>query len=154
MPAGNPEQILADKKTSSVCCVTRRSERTSTRSPTKTISPLFDPDGKQYKFVDLPLADCASSNYDSAADGNIVGLSLFPGYSYNEKQVLSLAAGDPRIPVGAKVRVVWGEENGGAAKTTVEPHKQIEVGAVVSPFPYSRIARQTYHEGWRTKGIP
>jgi vanillate/3-O-methylgallate O-demethylase len=46
--------------------------------------------------------------------------------------------------------VVWGEENGGTRKTTVEPHKQIEVRAIVSPVPYSRVAREAYAEGWRT----
>jgi vanillate/3-O-methylgallate O-demethylase len=72
------------------------------------------------------------------------------GYSYNEKQALSLATIDPEIPVGTELRVVWGEENGGTRKTTVEPHKQIEVRAIVSPVPYSRVAREAYAEGWRT----
>ena len=79
-----------------------------------------------------------------------VGLSMFTGFSYNEKQALSLATIDPEIPVGTELRVVWGEENGGTRKTTVEPHKQIEVRAIVSPVPYSRVARENYAEGWRT----
>ena len=48
------------------------------------------------------------------------------------------------------LRVVWGEENGGTRKTTVEPHKQIEVSVIVSPVPYSRVARETYKQGWRS----
>jgi vanillate/3-O-methylgallate O-demethylase len=75
---------------------------------------------------------------------------MFTGYSYNEKQALSLATVEPGIAVGTELRVVWGEENGGTRKSTVEPHKQIEVRAVVSPVPYSRVARETYQEGWRT----
>ena len=120
---------------------------------TKVISSMFDPDGEQFKYFDLPLANYASSNYDSVidADGSIVGMSMFSGYSYNEKQALSLATIDPSIPIGAEVKVVWGEENGGTEKTTVEPHKQIELRAIVSPIPYSRVARETYHEGWRTE---
>lgn len=120
---------------------------------TKVISSMFDPDGEQFKYFDLPLANYASSNYDSVIDagGNIVGMSMFSGYSYNEKQALSLATIDPSIPIGAEVKVVWGEENGGTEKTTVEPHKQIELRAIVSPIPYSRVARETYHEGWRTE---
>jgi vanillate/3-O-methylgallate O-demethylase len=120
----------------------------------KIMASLFNPDGEQYKFFDVPLANYASSNYDRVIDaaGKTVGLSMFTGYSYNEKQALSLATIDPRIPVGTEVRVVWGEENGGTKKTTVEPHQQIEVRAVVSPLPYSRVARETYKEGWRTKG--
>lgn len=120
---------------------------------TKIISSMFDPDGEQFKYFDLPLANYASSNYDSVIDagGNIVGMSMFSGYSYNEKQALSLATIDPSIPIGAEVKVVWGEENGGTEKTTVEPHRQIELRAIVSPIPYSRVARETYHEGWRTE---
>ena len=100
----------------------------------------------------MPLANYASSNYDRVVDagGKTVGLSMFTGYSYNEKQALSLATIDHEIPVGTELRVVWGEENGGTRKTTVEPHKQIEVRAIVSPVPYSRVARETYAEGWRT----
>jgi vanillate/3-O-methylgallate O-demethylase len=45
---------------------------------------------------------------------------------------------------------VWGEEGGGSKKTTVERHKQIEIRAVVSPVPYSKVARETYAQGWRT----
>ena len=120
---------------------------------TKVISSMFDPDGEQFKYFDLPLANYASSNYDSVidADGSIVGMSMFSGYSYNEKQALSLATIDPSIPIGTEVKVVWGEENGGTEKTTVEPHRQIELRSIVSPIPYSRVARETYHEGWRTE---
>jgi vanillate/3-O-methylgallate O-demethylase len=118
----------------------------------KIYASLFDPDGTPYKFFDLPLANYASSNYDRVVDaaGNTVGLSMFTGYSFNEKSALSLATIDPEIPVGTELRVVWGEENGGTRKTTVEPHRQLEVRAVVSPVPYSRVARESYHEGWRT----
>ena len=31
-----------------------------------------------------------------------------------------------------------------------DPHKQIEVRAIVSPTPYSEPARLSYAEGWRT----
>ena len=113
---------------------------------------LFDPDGAQYKVFDVPLANYASSNYDRVVDAgcNTVGVSMFTGYSYNEKQALSLATIDHEIPVGTELKVVWDEENGGTRKSTVEPHEQIEVRAVVSPAPYSRVARETYAEGWRT----
>ncbi|HTH27359.1 MAG TPA: aminomethyl transferase family protein [Sphingobium sp.] len=121
----------------------------------KIYASMFDPDGTPCKFFDLPLANYASSNYDRVvdADGRMVGLSMFTGYSFNEKSALSLATIDPDIPVGSELRVVWGEENGGTRKTTVEPHRQIEVRAIVSPVPYSRVARETYHEGWRTQSV-
>jgi vanillate/3-O-methylgallate O-demethylase len=121
----------------------------------KIMASLFNPDGEQYKFFDVPLANYASSNYDRVidADGKTVGLSMFSGYSYNEKQALSLATVRPDVPIGTELRVVWGEENGGTHKTTVEPHRQIEVRAIVSPVPYSRVVRETYHQGWRTRGM-
>ncbi|GAA2749393.1 vanillate/3-O-methylgallate O-demethylase [Amnibacterium kyonggiense] len=113
---------------------------------------LLDVDGPQYKYYDLPLANYGSANYDSVidADGRVVGFSMFTGYSANEKRGLSLATVDPGVPEGAELRVVWGEPDGGSRKATVEPHVQTEIRAVVSPVPYSAVARSTYHGGWRT----
>ena len=109
--------------------------------------------GETYKFFDLPLANYASSNYDKVINqnGDVVGVSMFTGYSWNEKSALSLATVNPDVKVGAGVRVVWGEEDGGTKKTTVEPHKQLDVDAVVSPVPYSKTAREEYEGGWREK---
>jgi vanillate/3-O-methylgallate O-demethylase len=105
-----------------------------------------------YQFFDLPNANYGSSNYDSVldADGTVVGLSMFTGYSANERRGLSLATVDPGIEFGTEVRVMWGEPDGGSAKTTVEPHEQFAVRAVVSPAPYSVTARLEYRHGWRT----
>ena len=43
--------------------------------------------------------------------------------------------------VGNESTFVWGEENGGTAKPTVERHEQVEIRAIVSPVPYSEVAR-------------
>ena len=75
---------------------------------------------------------------------------MFAGYSANERRALSLATVRPDVPIGAEVTVVWGEPGGGSRKTTVQPHEQFRVRAVVSPAPYSTVARETYHPGWRT----
>jgi len=118
---------------------------------TKLYASLFDVEGPSYKFFDLPLANYGSANYDSVvdADGNVVGFSMFTGYSSNERRALSLATVDPDVPEGAEVKVLWGEDPN-TSKATVEPHKQLAVRAVVSPVPYSTVARQTYQGGWRT----
>lgn len=110
-------------------------------------------DGPGYQVFDLPNANYGSSNYDAVvdADGTSVGLSMFTGYSSNERKALSLATVNPDVPLGAEVRVVWGEPGGGTRKTTVQPHEQLEVRAIVSPVPYAKQARETYHEGWRTR---
>jgi len=118
----------------------------------KIFGSLFDPEDPPYKYFDLPLANYGSSNYDSVvdADSTTVGLSLFTGYSANERCALSLATVDPEVPEGTELKVVWGEPGGGTRKTTVEPHRQLEVRAVVSPVPYAETARKEYHGGWRT----
>ena len=118
----------------------------------KIVGSMFDPEGEQYKFFDLPLANYANSNYDKVvdADGRTIGLSMFTGYSFNEKKALSLGTIDHEVPLGTEIGVVWGEENGGTQKTTVERHKQITVRAIVSPVPYSQMSRETYATGWRT----
>ncbi len=121
---------------------------------TKIMASLFVPGGENYKFLDLPLSNYSSSSYDKVMmGGNVVGLSMFTGYSYNERSVLSLGAVDPNINVGDVLTLVWGEEGGGTKKTTVEPHKQIEVRVKVSPVPYARDAREAYAEGWRTRHV-
>lgn len=118
----------------------------------KLLASPVDPDGPGYQWFDLPNANYGSSNFDSVidADGNVLGLSMFTGYSANERKALSLATVNPDVPIGAEVRVIWGEPDGGSQKTTVQPHKQLEVRAIVSPAPYSDVARETYQQGWRT----
>jgi len=113
-------------------------------------SPVYP--GPGYMFFDLPNANYGSSNYDSIldADGTLVGLSLFTGYSANERTALSLATVNPDVPIGAEVRVLWGEPHGGTRKTTVQPHEQFAVRAIVSPAPYSAVVRESYHAGWRS----
>ncbi|KPN17649.1 vanillate/3-O-methylgallate O-demethylase [Arthrobacter sp. Edens01] len=116
------------------------------------LTSQLDTENTPYKYFDLPLANYGSSNYDSVidADGNVVGVSMFTGYSANERRGLSLATVNPDVPEGSELRVVWGEPDGGTAKTTVEPHRQMEVRAVVSPVPYSETVRKDYQGGWRT----
>ncbi len=108
-------------------------------------SPLGPAPG--YQFFDLPNANYGSSNFDSVVDasGKVVGLSMFTGYSANERAGLSLATVDPDVPVGAEVSVIWGEPDGGSKKTTVQPHEQVAVRAVVSPAPYSKVVQESYH---------
>ena len=120
----------------------------------KILVSVIDREGPGYQFFDLPNANYGSSNYDtvSDADGDEIGFSLFTGVTANEKRGLSLATIDRDVPMGAEVRVVWGEPDGGSAKTTVEPHQQISVRAIVSPVPYAETARLEYHGGWRSAG--
>jgi vanillate/3-O-methylgallate O-demethylase len=118
----------------------------------KVFASLFHPNAPNYKYIDLPLSNYASSNYDRVTvGGKVVGFSMFTGCSYNERSMLSLATLDADVAIGNEVSVVWGEENGGTKKSTVEPHQQIEIRAIVSPIPYSKAAREDYASGWRTQ---
>jgi len=115
------------------------------------IGTLFEP-GEPAKYIDIPLSNYATWPNDKVLrDGTLVGVSTFSGYSYNERSFLSLAVVDADVELGAEVTLVWGEEDGGSAKPVVERHAQTEIRAIVSPCPYSEIARSSYHEGWRTK---
>jgi hypothetical protein len=73
------------------------------------------------------------------------------GYSANEGQMLTLAILDAaHAVIGSEVVFVWGEENGGTAKPAVERHEQMEMRAIISPVPYSEVARSQYAAGgWR-----
>ncbi len=117
----------------------------------KIYASLFQPGQEHYKFFDLPNANYASSSFDKIVkNGKTVGFSMFGGYSYNERTALSLGIVDPGIKIGEQLTLVWGEENGGTKKTTVEKHKQLDVRVTISPVPYSRVVRDSYAEGWRT----
>src|SRR5690606_29565011 len=116
----------------------------------KAFRSLFE-QGDIYKYIDLPLSNYASSSFDKIVyKGKIVGASMFAGYSYNERSMLSLGIVDPDIEIGTEVTLVWGEEGGGSKKTTVERHRQIEIRAIVSPVPYAKVVRESYAEGRRT----
>jgi vanillate/3-O-methylgallate O-demethylase len=118
----------------------------------KVFESMFKPGKEAYKYIDLPLSNYASSSYDKLTHkGKVVGFSMFGGYSYNERSMLSLGTIDADIKVGTEVKLTWGEPDGGTKKTTVEkPHKQIDIRATVSPVPFSREVRDHYQEGWRT----
>lgn len=112
---------------------------------------VFEPEGENFKAIDLPLSNYAAASYDSVTRaGETVGLSMFAGYSANERSMLSLGVVDADIPQGEVLTLVWGEENGGTDKTTVERHRQTEIRVKVAPVPYSEAARESYVPGWRT----
>jgi vanillate/3-O-methylgallate O-demethylase len=117
----------------------------------RSIGTLFEK-GNPVKYIDIPLSNYSTWPNDKALlDGELVGLSTFSGYSYNERSYLSLAMVDVDLEFGTEVTLVWGEENGGSSKPVVERHAQAEIRAIVSPAPYSEVVRSSYHEGWRSK---
>ena len=118
---------------------------------TRTIGTMFRKD-ERARFMDWPSAVYSMHQFDRVTvDGETVGVSTWIGYSSNEGKMLTLAVLEAEhAEPGSDVRFVWGEEDGGTAKPTVEPHVQVEIGAVVSPVPYVEAVRKAYAPGgWR-----
>jgi vanillate/3-O-methylgallate O-demethylase len=117
----------------------------------RAMGTLFET-GDPAKYIDLPLSNYATWPYDRlTVDDEVVGVSTFSGYSFNERSMLSLAIVDDDVAIGDEVILLWGEEDGGTDRPVVERHAQVEIRAVVSPCPYSEVARTQYAEGWRTR---
>ena len=98
-----------------------------------------------------PRCTRCTSTTASSWTARPVGVSTWIGYSANEGKMLTLAVLDAEhAEPGTEVTLVWGEEDGGTSKPTVEPHVQTEIGAVVSPVPYVEAVRRSYAPGsWR-----
>jgi syringate O-demethylase len=121
-------------------------------SVTDALFTMFDK-GMRAKFIEFPSAVYAMHPFDSVLkDGRPVGLSTWIGYSANEGRMLTLAMVDEACAVpGTEVTLLWGEPDGGTRKPTVERHRQVEIKAIVSPAPYSEVARTAYADSWRNK---
>ena len=118
----------------------------------RTIATMFGPPEQRAKFIDWPSAVYAMHQYDRVAvDDETVGVSTWISYTANEGKLLTLAVLDAEhTEPGTEVTFVWGEEDGGTSKPTVERHVQTEIRAVVSPVPYVQEVRTSYApESWR-----
>lgn len=96
-------------------------------------------EGTPYKWFDLSEPYWSVFHYDDVRHGGEhVGVSKYFGYSYNEREVISLALLDTDLSeVGTEVSVVWGEPNGTSPNPRVEDHVQTDIRATVGPVPYS-----------------
>jgi len=117
----------------------------------KVIASGFE-DGTPYKWIDFPQPNYASSSADMVMHGDrMVGMSMFNGYSYNERCLLSLGVVDQSVEVGDVLTMKWGEPET-TGKTSTEAHRMADIRVRVSPTPYSRAVREGYAaDSWRTK---
>jgi vanillate/3-O-methylgallate O-demethylase len=95
-------------------------------------SSLFDGD-KRAKYLETPLARYSRIQADGVYSGDqLVGVSTLCGYTVNVGSWFSVAMLDEeQARDGVEVAVLWGEENGGTAKRTVERHAQTSIRATV-----------------------
>ena len=108
-------------------------------------------DGTPYKWLDFPQPNYASSSADMLMQGEkMVGMSMFNGYSWNERCFLSLGVVDQSVEVGDILTLKWGEPTE-TQKTSTEKHKQTDIRVRVSPTPYAKEARENYADSWRSK---
>lgn len=116
----------------------------------KVIASGFE-EGTPYKWLDFPQPNYASSSADLVLkEGKQVGMSMFNGYSWNERRFLSLGVVDAAIEEEEVLTLVWGELEP-TQKTSTEAHRQAEIRVRVAPTPYAQEARENYGGSWRTK---
>lgn len=98
------------------------------------------------KLMEMPAGHYAAHPYDQVLlDGQQVGLSTYPVYSANERAWISLAMVRADLAgQGTHLSILWGEADGGTAKPHVERHIQMQVGAVVHPWPIHEASRTQY----------
>lgn len=110
----------------------------------EAIGTLLRP-GLPAKYIDLPKARYALYQVDRVVlDGATIGQSFDCGYIANEQSFVSLASLEPGTARdGDEVTVLWGETPN-SAKLQVEPHRQVEMRAIVAPAPFVQYARENY----------
>ena len=75
----------------------------------KVIASNFE-EGTPYKWIDFPQPNYNSASADMVMQGDkMVGMSMFNGYSFNERCVLSLGIVDQSVEVGDVLTLRWGE---------------------------------------------
>ena len=105
---------------------------------------MFHP-GRGAKFINLPMSLYDTFHADRVeANGKIVGLSTWTGYSANERAILSLGTIDAALAApGTEVTIVWGEDKP-SGKAQVEDHVPFKIRATVMPAPLVEQARTVY----------
>jgi vanillate/3-O-methylgallate O-demethylase len=102
-------------------------------------------DGLMASYINLPVSATARLHYDAVtdADGKFIGLAHYPGYTVNERSMMSLGSVDEAHSTpGTEVVLVWGEEGGGSKSAPwIEQHRQVKIRATVAPSPVSAAAK-------------
>lgn len=101
---------------------------------------------KRARFLETPLPREARVLHDAvhARDGRLIGVSTLRAYTVNVGAWISTAFVDEADAIdGNEVILLWGEENGGTAKLTVERHVQTEIRCIIHTQPLPRQQAQS-----------
>ncbi|MBL4597912.1 MAG: aminomethyltransferase family protein [Rhizobiaceae bacterium] len=108
------------------------------------VQSQLEDDGRPLPIT-MPLAAIARMHYDKVTDknGKMIGVATYPGYSANERAMMSLASIDEELAEhGTEVVLIWGEDGGGERSAgNIEPHEQVKIRAIVAPCPISQAAQ-------------
>ncbi len=111
----------------------------------KAYGSMFHP-GQGAKFINLPMSlyDTFHNDRVETADGKLVGISTWTGYSANERAILSLGVVDASLAEpGTELTLIWGE-NPNSSKAQVEEHVQVKIRVTVQKAPLYAKARTEY----------
>lgn len=95
---------------------------------------LFD-EGETYGFIDVPIRGffMTVQNDKVLVDGQPVGISTTPFYSYYFRRTIALAVVDANLELDSRVEVVWGDPG----------TRQKVIHATIKPAPYKPDKRRT-----------
>jgi glycine cleavage system aminomethyltransferase T len=101
-------------------------------------SYYFDAHDTREKYLEIPSSNYTAGPHDKVLIGDrLVGFSMNSGFTVNHGAWSSLGTVNEADAVdGTEVTIVWGEENGGTAKPTVERHAQTTIRATLSTKPF------------------
>ena len=114
-----------------------------TQDVLKIFASLLEP-GIPYKYPDLPKSSYGWQHNDEvrSLSGDLVGVSVFTGYTVNESKFLSIAFVNPEYAIpGTEVLHVWGEPGSQSRQPNVEKHRQTTIRATVAPVPYAKAVQ-------------
>jgi vanillate/3-O-methylgallate O-demethylase len=101
--------------------------------------------GPTAMHIDMPVSATSRLHYDRVTnkEGQTIGLAHYPGYTINERSMMSLGSVEEAYSKpGTEVVLVWGEEGGGQKSAPwIEPHEQVKIRAIVQPSPISQAAQ-------------
>jgi vanillate/3-O-methylgallate O-demethylase len=110
------------------------------------LKEMMLPEGRNLRMLHLPIVnDKISVNYDTLTrQGEDAGTAHYTAYLATERAMLTLALVDEAVSVGDEVVIGWGEAGGGYGDYIMPATDVIPIRAIVSPAPYSRVAREEY----------